>query len=198
MKKKLVLFDFDGTITTKDTLIELLIWYKGPAQFLWGLFTLSPVLAQYFFRIIPNWKAKQILLQHFLGGEELSEFNSHCQTFSQRILPALVRPKALEIIQQYKQHGACIAVISASAENWVGPWCRENELICLATKLEVKEGKITGTFIGKNCFGEEKANRIREHFRLDDYDEIIAYGDSSGDREMLALAHQQFYKPFRD
>jgi phosphatidylglycerophosphatase C len=198
MKKTLVLFDFDGTITTKDTLIELLIWYKGPVRFLLGLVVLSPILIQYFFRIIPNWKAKQLLLQWFLGGETLADFNTRCENFSSHILPSLIRPKASDAIQQYRQKKATIVVVSASAENWVGPWCKQNGLICLATQLEVNNDKITGSFLGRNCFGEEKANRIRQHFQLNDFEEIIAYGDSSGDLEMLALAHHKFYKPFRN
>ncbi|HYC86886.1 MAG TPA: haloacid dehalogenase-like hydrolase, partial [Chryseosolibacter sp.] len=71
-------------------------------------------------------------------------------------------------------------------------------LICLATQLEVKSTKVTGNIAGKNCHGEEKVCRITTRFDLDEFDEIIAYGDSPGDREMLLLAHTRFYKPFRD
>ena len=90
-----------------------------------------------------------------------------------------------------------MAVVSASAENWVKPWCDKYGLICLATKLEVKDGIITGKLNGRNCYGDEKVCRIKERLDLSDYHEIIAYGDSSGDKEMLELAHHPFYKPFR-
>jgi HAD superfamily hydrolase (TIGR01490 family) len=198
MKKKLVLFDFDGTITTKDTLIELLLYYRGVSRFLLGLFLLSPVLIPYFFSMLPNWKAKQYFLRWYLGGEKLEDFNARCKEFSLKIIPKLIRKDALETIQQLKREHATIIVISASAENWVKPWCDENNLICLATQLEVKDNMITGNFLGKNCYGEEKVNRVKEAFNLSDFDPIIAYGDSNGDREMFAISHQHYYKPFRN
>jgi phosphatidylglycerophosphatase C len=196
-KKKLVLFDFDGTITTKDTLIEFLRYYKGPLKVLAGFLMLSPVLAMYSLKVIPNWKAKQTLLKWFVAGEDLARFNTQCREFARRILPRLIRPKALHIIEQYRRDQATVVVISASAENWVQPWCEQNDLICLATQLDVQDGKLTGNFCGKNCYGPEKVRRLLEKFDLKDFDEIIAYGDSSGDREMFSIAHQKFFKPFR-
>ena len=47
---------------------------------------------------------------------------------------------------------------------------------------------LTGEFKGKNCNGEEKVKRIKAHLMLSEYDEILAFGDSSGDEAMLSLA----------
>ncbi len=68
---------------------------------------------------------------------------------------------------------------------------------CIATKLEVKNYKITGNYSGNNCSGQEKVRRIKENFNLSDFDLIIAYGDSRGDREMLELADNKNYKLFQ-
>jgi len=197
MKKKLVLFDFDGTITTKDTLVEFLIYYKGALRFWWGMLLLSPVLILFLLRLIPNWKGKEMVLKHFLGDEDLAVFNRHCENFSERILPRLIRPGALRAIHAYMEEGAMVAVVSASAENWVSPWCVKQGLICIATQLEVTDGKITGNLCGPNCYGPEKVKRIEKQFLLSEYDEIIAYGDSSGDKEMFSVASKQHFKPFR-
>lgn len=197
-QKQLVLFDFDGTITTKDTLAEFMKFYRGNLQYNLGLAVLSPILAAYVLKIIPNWKGKQYFMSWFLKGENATEFNERCKQFAKSKVPSLVRPGALKAIEKYKREGATIAVVSASAENWVKPWCDEHKLICLATKLEVKNDTITGLIEGKNCYGPEKVCRIKDRFAIDQFDHVIAYGDTSGDKEMLALAHQQFYKPFRD
>ncbi len=197
MKKKLVLFDFDGTITTKDSLLEFLIFYKGIFRFLGGMLLLSPVIAAYLLKIIPNWKGKQRVLKYFLAGERLDDFNKKCRRFSEQKLSKLIRPGAAETIQQYLSEGAQVAVVSASAENWVGPWCEKMGIICVATQLEVKDGIITGNLCGANCYGPEKVKRIQKQFLLSEYDHIVAYGDSSGDREMFEIAHQFHYKPFR-
>lgn len=194
---KLVLFDFDGTITTKDTLIEFILYYRGRQQYLLGLLMMAPMLALYVAKLIPNWKAKQYFLARYFKGEKLSDFTAKCLDFSTQVLPGLIRPHALKAIEDYRKQNVTMAVVSASAENWVKPWCDKMGLICLSTKLEVVDGLITGKLEGRNCYGDEKACRIKEHFNLADYQEVIAYGDSSGDKEMLALAHQPFYKPFR-
>jgi phosphatidylglycerophosphatase C len=196
--KKLVLFDFDGTITTKDTLLEFILFYRGKRNFFAGLVILSPILALHLLKVIKNWRAKQYFLAWYLKGESVDRFNERCRQFADTKIPKLVRPKALEAIKQYKKEGYHIAVVSASAENWVKPWCDFHELTCIATKLEVKNNAITGNISGKNCYGAEKCSRINEIFRLEDYSEVIAYGDTSGDKEMLDLAHKKFYKPFRD
>jgi phosphatidylglycerophosphatase C len=197
VKKKLVLFDFDGTITTKDSFIEFLIFYKGIFRFVIGMIIMFPVLIAYAFKLIPNWKAKQVVLRHFIGNQNLNSFNSVCDSFSKKVLPKLIRPGALEAIRKYQLENCTVAVVTASAENWVAPWCQQNNILCIATQLEVINGAVSGNLCGRNCYGPEKVNRIRKQFLLTEFDEIIAYGDSSGDKEMFSIAHQQYYKPFR-
>ena len=194
---KLVLFDFDGTITTKDTLIEFVHFYRGRKKYLLGMAMLAPYLALYALKIIPNWKAKQFFLARYFRGEKLADFNARCAAFSSEILPTLIRPLASQAIEAYQRENATLVVVSASAENWVKPWCDEKGIVCLATKLEVVHGRITGKINGRNCYGDEKVCRIREHFDLSAFSQVVAYGDSAGDKEMLALAHQKHYKPFR-
>jgi phosphatidylglycerophosphatase C len=198
VKKRLVLFDFDGTLTTKDTLAEIMIHYHGSFKYKLGLLMLAPFLAMYVLKLMANHKAKQRFISWYFKGENIQKFNAACKSFATTVIPKLLRPGAMEMIKHYKSTGATVAVVTASAENWVKPWCDQHNLICLGTRLEVKGKKLTGRFQGKNCHGEEKVCRIKEHFRIEQYDEIIAYGDTSGDREMLALAHQQHYKPFRN
>jgi phosphatidylglycerophosphatase C len=198
VKKKLVLFDFDGTITTKDTLLEFIRYYHGTVKFLFGFATLSPLIGLHLFKIIPNWKAKQFVLTWFFKGERLDEFSEKCKNFTEKILPSLVRPQALIAIQNHKQNNDEVVVISASAENWVAPWCKALDLPCIATRLEVVNGKLTGKILEKNCYGAEKVTRLLKQYKLEDFTSVTAYGDSSGDKEMLAVAQQQFYKPFRE
>jgi phosphatidylglycerophosphatase C len=197
VKKRLVLFDFDGTITTKDTLLEFIRFYHGNGKFLAGFAASAPWLMLMKLKAYPNYKAKEKVLQWFFANQNLSAFDGKCREFSEVILPGLIRPKALAEIELHKKENSTIVVISASAENWVRPWCEKNELGCLATQLEVSGEKLTGRIKGFNCYGSEKERRIKECYRLSEYDEIIAYGDSRGDLEMLSLAQKQHYKPFR-
>ena len=60
------------------------------------------------------------------------------------------------------------------------------------------DGKITGKLINGNCYGNEKVLRVMRLVNIEDYEEIYAYGDSRGDKELLSIAHKPFYKPFRN
>jgi phosphatidylglycerophosphatase C len=198
VKRRLVLFDFDGTITTHDTLLEFIKFYHGTPKFLMGFALHSPWIGLMFLKVIPNWKTKQKVLQWFFSGVSTEEFNKKSEAFCETVVPRLVRPKALIEIEKHRAEGSTVVVVSASAENWIRPWCKKYDLNCIATQLEEVDNKLTGKIKGVNCYGPEKEHRIRACYTLSDYDEVIAYGDSKGDLEMLALAKQQFYRPFRD
>ena len=66
----------------------------------------------------------------------------------------------------------------------------------IATKAEFKNDIFTGNFVGKNCNGLEKVNRIKEEISDKKYDKTIAFGDTSGDQQMLDWANESQYKFF--
>lgn len=195
--KAIAFFDFDGTLTSRDTLAELLKWWKGRPAYYRGLLALAPVLAAYKLGVMSNHRAKEKLLAHFLGGMKEADFDAVCAGFVAERLPALLRPSALDTLGRHRQEGAEIVIVSASPVNWVGPWCRQQDFSCLATRLQVAAGRLTGRIEGANCHGEEKVRRIRSQYALQVYRRIYAYGDTAGDLPMLSLATDSFYKPFR-
>jgi HAD superfamily hydrolase (TIGR01490 family) len=197
MSERIAFFDFDGTITTKDTMLEFIRYYRGTLGFYTGLLVNAPFIFAYKTGLVKKIIAKQKFLGFYFKGETLEDFEAKCKSFSRDVLPSLIRPKALEEIRKLKAAGVKVVIVSASAENWIRYWALENNLDLMGTRLSVAEDKISGTFDGENCYGNEKVCRIKEQYDLSNYSEIFAYGDSAGDREMLALATHRFYKPFR-
>ena len=197
MQKIIALFDFDGTITTDDSLIRFIRFVVGDLKTLWGMVFLSPMLVVYKLKLIPNYKAKQMMLSYFFKGMDKQQFQKIAEEYSLKHIDTILRPKAMEKITWHKELGHKVIVVSASIECWIRPWCDQNGLDLIATKIKVKDGLITGKFLTKNCYGIEKVNRVKEAYNLDDYDRIYAYGDSRGDKELLGLADKSFYKPFR-
>jgi phosphatidylglycerophosphatase C len=195
--KQIAFFDFDGTITTKDTFLEFIKHEKGNFRFYAGFLLNSPFLFAYKAGIISNQLAKERILKHFFRKTNGSTFQQRCDAFAAVAIPALVRPKAMHEINKLKEAGVEVVIVSASAENWISHWCRTNNLSLIATRLEQSSECITGAIVGKNCHGEEKVRRIREQYNLADYSKIYCYGDTSGDKPMLALGTNSFYKPFR-
>ncbi|MHA4808154.1 HAD family hydrolase [Flavitalea flava] len=197
MNNKIAFFDFDGTITTKDTLLEFMKFSKGKLPFYLGFLLNSPYLVAFKLKLISNQTAKERVLRYFFRNMPLATFEEECRNFVAHALPFLLRPKAIREIEQLKEKGFTVTIVSASPENWIRPWADSLQLNLLGTRLEVREGKLTGKVEGRNCHGEEKVSRITENYTLADYSEIYAYGDTGGDKPMLKMANISFYKPFR-
>lgn len=200
-KEKIYCFDFDGTLTTKDTLLEFIKFAKGKCSFLLGFLLYSPILVLMKFHLFPNWKAKQLIFKHFFGGMSIDDFDDLCVNFAAKNL-YLLRFHGIARIQEAQRKKERVFVVSASIDNWVRPFFAFQRLAnveVLGTQIEVKEGKVTGRFKTKNCYGKEKVHRIYDALRFDrsQYD-IEAFGDSRGDKEMLAFADKGHYKPFRE
>jgi HAD superfamily hydrolase (TIGR01490 family) len=195
---EIAFFDFDGTITTKDTLAEILKFIKGRFNYYLGILILSPVLILFKLKLITNHRAKEILLTYFLKGMNTKEFDASCKEFSETKLPQMFKRNALREIRKYLQNNTPVVIISASAENWILPWCAKYNIECIATKLQVKNGKLTGKIEGRNCSGEEKARHIRDKYQLSSYAKIYAYGDSKSDLPMLSLATEKYYNSFKE
>jgi len=194
--KCLVLFDFDGTLTTGDSFIAFLRRTNTSLKFFWGLIVLSPVLLLYKLHILPNWKAKQLVISFFYKGVSEKCFSQACKTFSEINIPPTLKKNAIKKLYEHLLKGHRVVIVSASLEYYLLDWCKSIGADLIATRLEIRDGKITGNFSGNNCYGKEKAIRIKEKYSLDSFEKIIAYGDSIGDKEMLELADEKYYRTF--
>jgi hypothetical protein len=56
--KKIYAFDFDGTLTTRDTLLEFIRFVFGIRRMLFGFLIYSPLLILMKLRLYSNYKAK--------------------------------------------------------------------------------------------------------------------------------------------
>lgn len=199
MVKKVYAFDFDGTLTTKDTLLEFIRFTRGNTAFLFGFLLFSPLLVLMKLKLYPNWKTKQRVFSWFFKGMLIDDFNHLCTEFA-LYNKQLLRPKGMKAIKKAIEEDSQVVIISASIDNWVRPFFDEmgNNIIVVGTKIEVSNNYLTGKFITNNCYGVEKVRRLQALFPQRETYTLIAFGDSRGDKELLAYANQGFYKPFRE
>jgi HAD superfamily hydrolase (TIGR01490 family) len=194
-KKYIAAFDFDGTITTKDTFVKFIRFSKGNYSFFCGFLLFLPLLMAYKLNVYPNWKLKQKIFSYFFKGMSLSAFNTICKDFANN-QQHIIRPKAIKQIDEYLKQDFEITIISASIENWVAPFANNlkiNNVIC--TKIETNDNNIlTGKFSTPNCYGKEKVSRLLENYPDRENYHLIAFGDSRGDKELLNLADEKYYK----
>lgn len=199
--KKLYCFDFDGTLTTSDTLLEFIKYAKGNGRFWMTFLMYSPLLVLMKLHLYPNWKAKQKIFAYLFAGMRIEKFDALCREFAEE-KQHLLRPQGIQKVHEAINEGAEVFIVSASIDNWVSPFFQVRGLDgiqVLGTQVETEGGILTGHFKTKNCYGAEKINRICQALPdAPEQYEIEAYGDSCGDKEMLAFAGKGHYKPFRD
>lgn len=189
--KILVLTDFDGTITLGDTLSRYLFFAVPFHRLIAGLITASFQLG--IMRITGRYsteEAKEAVLAAFLKGETEKSLRHRGEQFCRTKLPGILRPAVCDRLKTLKEKGATIVIVTASPDIWVLPFAQSEGYALISTRLEFYEGKFNGRLATPNCKGQEKANRIEASILLDEFDYIIGIGNSSGDREMLALAHE--------
>ncbi|MEQ8361805.1 MAG: HAD-IB family hydrolase [Cyclobacteriaceae bacterium] len=192
----LAVFDFDGTLIKSDSFLEFIRFYKGVRNFYFGILLWSPLLVLMKARLLSNSRIKQYVLSYFFEGENIKYFNSRGDEFARRCIPRMLNPEAMEKLHWHLREGHKVLIISASAENWIKAWSDLFRVELIATKLEVKNNLLTGSISGSNCYGIEKLRRLREHVDLSAYSEIFVYGDSKGDKEILSIATDPFYRKF--
>lgn len=193
--RSLALFDFDGTLFAGDSLSDFLFFAFGFKKVFIGAVLLSPFLIAYKIKFCTAVLAKERVFAHFFKNRSVSSLDSIAEKYFRVRGVKKLRRSGVAKINEHLARGHTVAIVSASAF-WVRPFAEHFGLIFISTALEVEEGRYTGRISGKNCKGLEKVNQVKEVFDVSTYQEIYAYGDTSGDTEMLALATKKFYRTF--
>jgi len=196
-KTVLHVFDFDGTLTSKDSFFALIRSRAGRLRMLLGLLIYSPWLVLMKLRLYSNEKAKQRVFAHFFKGMTTQAFNEECRKMA-AANEDMLRPAARTRLTELLESGQRLLIVSASAPDWVRCFFADDmPLTIVGTELEVVDNRLTGRFKTHNCYGAEKVRRLEAVLSepRPSY-HIVAYGDSRGDKELLAYADEGYYKPF--
>ncbi|MBC8769834.1 haloacid dehalogenase-like hydrolase [Arenibacter sp. BSSL-BM3] len=199
LEKEIYLFDFDGTITNKDSFIHFLTYSKSWFQLFSGFLYIFPFVILMKLNLYSNEKAKTKLFSFHFKGMDVFQFDRLCLDYSQNELPEIIRASFLDYLKEVKKENKdlTIVVVSASFKSYLKHWTKFMDFDLVCTELEHKNHVLTGNFATKNCYGIEKVNRIREKYSLSEFNKISVFGDSEGDKEMLLLGNKRFYKYFK-
>ncbi len=196
-ERPIVAFDFDGTLTTHDSFTAFLRWKAEPLGYFLGLAALLPHLVAYGVNR-DRGRLKAAAAARFLGGMSSERLSADAEAFAMERAQSMLRPDAVQAWRNWRAQGALVVIVTATPEIIVRPFARAlGADLLLGTRLEFDgAGRVTGRFAGRNCRGPEKVVRLKEAFG-EDMALLAAYGDTSGDREMLRMAEIPGLRVFR-
>lgn len=184
-------FDVDHTLTVKDCVVPFLREVAG-----WRWY------ANLLLRIVPLGVAvarrdrdsvKAVVTAAAVKGRTIGSVDEKATRFARRAFPTWLRDDTVRRLEWHRAQGHRIVLVSASYRSYLEHLARL--LGCdavLSTEIEVDEaGRCTGRLKGANCRGVEKATRLSAWMRSQGFDgvNVWAYGDSTGDDQMLSMAH---------
>jgi len=193
-----VAFDFDGTLTVRDSFTAFLKWRVSGPRYALGMVRLLPAAIAYLGHR-NRGRIKAAAVREFLKGLTRNQLEAQARAFAEAEAPRLLRPDAVQAWRRWRQRRAKLVIVSASPDIVVAPFARGLGADALiATDLAYdRDDRVTGGFMGHNCRGPEKVRRLRAMFG-EDLRLMAAYGDTSGDREMLQIAEDPGYRVFKE
>jgi phosphatidylglycerophosphatase C len=192
----IVAFDFDGTLTVRDSFTAFLRWRAGPLAFACQAIRLIPAALRYLLDR-DRGRIKAAAARVYLGGLTRAELAAEAEAFAARCAPSLLRPDALATWRDWRDQGATMVIVTASPAMVVRPFAERlgaDELIGTEFAFDARD-RLAAAFASPNCRGPAKVERLEARFgpgvRL-----AAAYGDTDGDREMLQIAEVKGYRVF--
>lgn len=185
-------FDFDATLTTRDTVVPFLRRFTSPTRF-------ATSLAPHTLRLLPiaarrdRDRLRELATRLVFSGRAFAEIEHEATTYGATIFDRWLRPDTTARLRWHLRQDHRVVIVSASYEPYirvVTRWLGGGDVV--ATQLEVVDGRCTGELDGANCRGPEKVRRLEAWMGAEGLDRrsvtLFAYGDSAGDRELLAAA----------
>lgn len=186
-------FDFDGTLTDRDSVVPFVRSLVGTARLAIGFASrpleLVPAVARR-----DRDRIKSIASAAAFAGRPIAATEEAARRYGAMLVDERLRADTLARLRWHQQRGHVTVIVSASYELYLREVVRALGIDGLAgTRLEIDGDVFTGRLDGANCRGAEKVHRL-ERWMVERGLEpprcvIYAYGDSAGDRELLAAAH---------
>ena len=188
--RPVVAFDFDGTITSTDTLRLFLTRIRSRRALAGTFFRHAPRVALALRGGPARDAAKALICLDVLGGLTHEEAEAAAMATAQVVERSWIRPDARARIHWHLAAGHRIIVVSASFDAYVRRVAATlgiEEVIATRWEVDARTGVLSGRLDGPNVRGEAKVALLADH--LDGPCDLdYAYGNSSGDTAMLARA----------
>jgi HAD superfamily hydrolase (TIGR01490 family) len=190
----LALFDFDGTLTVRETFAAFMHAAVSPVRRMAGVPVFAPMLVGYRAGWVSGIAIRAAVVRFGFSGVPQARVRAAGEAFARDVIPGLVDAAMMRRLDVHRARGDTVVVVSGALDAYLAPWCEYHCLPLLCSRLEVVDGMLTGGYHGAQCVDEEKARRVREQLDLAAFGGISAYGDTAEDHALLALADRPFYR----
>ena len=187
---QLAVFDLDGTVTRRDTLLPYVTGYLNRELWRWPtLLCVVPTVARFAMGKADHGQLKASLISRTLGGASRSEIADWTEKFVRALLEQGLFADARRTISAHREAGDRLVLMSASTDLYVPTIGRSlgfHEVICTGVRWE--GDRLRGDLTTPNRRGPEKARCFKELQQR--YPELatVAYGNAKSDLEHLRLA----------
>ena len=183
-------FDVDNTLTVRDCVVPFMKSVGGVSRLSKVLFSdLGTTFQSIRRRDRDSLKMK--FVEGIFAGKDSREVESLGIQFASKVADKWLRSDVATRMRWHQEQGHVVILVSASLGAYLHPLGDLLEVdAVLCTELEEKDGLLTGKLVGQNCRGREKASRVQKWCQdsgIATEDLVYAYGDSSGDTELLEL-----------
>lgn len=192
----LSVFDFDGTLTRRDSFIPFLRFAFGTRAYAFRMVRIAPDAIRYLSKGMTRDELKAVLIASFLKGVNVEWVEQRASEFRKAYWSRLMRPAGLQSVAAEVGSGAQVTICSASPRLVLKPFADELGIKLIATELEVADGKLTGRISGSNCRCEAKVLRLEAVYGPLEKFRLRAWGDTRGDHELLAAAQEPHWRHF--
>jgi phosphatidylglycerophosphatase C len=183
-------FDVDGTLTTRDCVRPFLERAGGRRRLVTSLLR-RPLATVAAAANRDRDRFKEIIVGGSLRGKLVTEIESIGEQFAQYVLVNWLRPDTIGRLRWHQRSGHRTVIVSASLAAYLRPLGRRlgvDDVLCTdATRAGDRYGD---GLVGLNCRADEKRRRLDQWLEERRWvnAEVWAYGNSAGDRELLARA----------
>ncbi len=186
--RRVAAFDFDGTLTRRDTFVPFLRFLRGAGRLLVTATAEAVPVARVAAGRGDRDALKAAFVARLLTGFPEDAYLAAGESFAARVDARRLRVDTLARLAQHRHDGHEIVIVSASLDVYLRHVsARLGADHVISTRLEVAGGHLTGRLLGPNVRGPEKARLLRAWLGGTPV-ELWAYGDSSGDRDLLDMA----------
>lgn len=198
-------FDFDGTISKRDTLMGFLIKASGPARFLSAWARLGVLGARRRLPMGDRDRIKEQMIGLLLGGRSERELRELGDLYARDLLTGdRLRPEVVERVHEHRRAGHRTVIVSASLVYYLDPIAAALSMDdVIGVEPEVLDGRLTGRLRRPNVRGEQKALRLQEWMDasrgepgsvdVGDRGLVHGYGNTSGDHRLLEMADRSWW-----